>query len=939
MFINVQKIFDRISFLGSSVVVSLFVVFSVACSDGTAAQDSALQTDVNAGRDGYTEFIIEEAKWDARKNRLEVKGKGLNDKTVSVSNADTDAFIGADTVDHGKWSVRDESPDSIPCRVLAVQSDGQSATRDVENAPDNCDGGGTIPSPGNEPPTANANGPYSGTTGNDVSFSSAGSDDPDGNIVAYNWTFGDGSTSNSANPNHAYAKTGTYTVTLMVTDNDDATGNDMTTATISSDQPPQVPDTSINSTSQNRPLSGASVSELALDGQAGYTVFAINDLGMHCGDFDTRISSILPPFNVLHAQVIQKGSEPTILEEADGISVVYSASSNPFDPILGGVSPSGEPLLSSLTAGNVYKTNFWDIATGSTESIALKAYRPFYPPGVLDAFAPVIDQGLPMPDVERLYLGDGVLAADQQSMPGILIPYVANDGQHFGQYVGSLPFFLNFPFGYTAEDVNWFEAAGIPLAAFDDAGRENPYPLLRVQAHDAGGNTLASVDTVAPISGEANCAGCHGALIDGGNGSATRNLTNVSTTMDDPQLDEIPLEVSKEYSADINLLRLHDQKHGTMLEGSTPVVCQTCHYTPALDLAQVGPLGPENDPINANGRDQAKNKSMSNVMHSHHATVEDENGNTLFPSMPPPVDKNGNLRNPIAANEILQQTCYQCHPGRRTDCLRGAMASGGMLCQDCHGDMQQVGDDFSRNVSAANPGAFELADDFYTNPDTPRVPWANEPGCGSCHTGDVMDNMYGDAGTIGSPDDNIRLMQTWLVGDAKATPIVPSNKRFAEDTVPATGNPQLYRVSTGHEGVLCESCHGATHAIFPNANPNANDNVASMQLQGHAGLISECSACHTGDLGNNLDGPHGMHPVGSAGVDFADGGHEGMADSNPDACRACHGRNGEGTVLSTMHTDRILDCDEVTAFCPDGSSQLFPEGYQVTCTDCHGNEL
>ncbi|MBE9567900.1 MAG: cytochrome C [Proteobacteria bacterium] len=572
--------------------------------------------------------------------------------------------------------------------------------------------------------------------------------------------------------------------------------------------------------------------------------------------------------------------------------------------------------------------------------MALKAYRPFYPPGILEAFAPVVDQGLPMPDVERLYLGDGMLAADQQAMPGITAPYVLNDGQHFGQYVGSLPFFLNFPFGYTSFDVNWFEAAGVAVAAFDDAGRENPYPLYRVRAHDASDNVLASVDAVAPISGEANCQGCHGAPADGGNGSATRNMdAEVATTLDDPQLGEIPLEVSKEYAADINILRLHDQKHGTMLEGSTPVVCQTCHYTPALDLAQVGPMGPENDPINANGRDQVKNKSMSNVMHSHHATVTDADGVPLFPAMPPPVDASGNLRNPLLADGIMQETCYQCHPGRRTSCLRGAMSTGGMLCQDCHGDMAQVGDDFSRNVGPDNVGAFELADDFYTNHATPRVPWANEPGCGSCHTGDAMDNMAGAAGTITSPDDGIRLMQAWLIGDAKATPIVPSNKRFAETTVASTGNPQLYRVSTGHEGVLCEACHGATHAIFPNANPNANDNVASMQLQGHAGVISECSTCHIGDMGITLDGPHGMHPVGSAGNDFADGGHEDIAESSPDQCRACHGRNGEGTALSVMFTDRILQCDEKTAFCPDGDSQLFPKGYQVTCTDCHDNEL
>ena len=82
-----------------------------------------------------------------------------------------------------------------------------------------------------------------------------------------------------------------------------------------------------------------------------------------------------------------------------------------------------------------------------------------------------------------------------------------------------------------------------------------------------------------------------------------------------------------------------------------------------------------------------------------------------------------------------------------------------------------------------------------------------------------------------------------------------------------------------------------------------------------------------------------MHPVGSAGVTFASSGHEDLADSNPDACRACHGQNGEGTVLSAMHTDRVLACEDSTAFCPDGVSQLFPEAHQVTCSDCHANEL
>jgi glucose/arabinose dehydrogenase len=51
-----------------------------------------------------------------------------------------------------------------------------------------------------------------------VSFSSAGSTDPDGGSLTYAWTFGDGGTSTAANPSHTYTGNGRYTATLKVTD-------------------------------------------------------------------------------------------------------------------------------------------------------------------------------------------------------------------------------------------------------------------------------------------------------------------------------------------------------------------------------------------------------------------------------------------------------------------------------------------------------------------------------------------------------------------------------------------------------------------------------------------------------------------------------------------------------------------------------------------------
>lgn len=93
----------------------------------------------------------------------------------------------------------------------------------------------TNPPTDNIAPVAIANGAYTGTTNQSVIFSSNGSNDSDGNIVSYLWTFGDGNISIEANPNHSYANADVYTVTLQVTDDQGANHTDTTTATITGD--------------------------------------------------------------------------------------------------------------------------------------------------------------------------------------------------------------------------------------------------------------------------------------------------------------------------------------------------------------------------------------------------------------------------------------------------------------------------------------------------------------------------------------------------------------------------------------------------------------------------------------------------------------------------------------------------------------------------------
>lgn len=94
----------------------------------------------------------------------------------------------------------------------------------------------------NDPPVADANGPYTGTEDIAILFDGSDSSDPDGDTITYSWDFGDGNTGSGVKPTHIYTAGGIYTVTLVVNDGKVNSNPSTTTAEITEVNDPPVAD-------------------------------------------------------------------------------------------------------------------------------------------------------------------------------------------------------------------------------------------------------------------------------------------------------------------------------------------------------------------------------------------------------------------------------------------------------------------------------------------------------------------------------------------------------------------------------------------------------------------------------------------------------------------------------------------------------------------------
>lgn len=224
------RYYFRVRIIHSSATSKYSSIASAVTAGGDATAPS-VPTGLTASAPGCTQIAL---KWNPA---LDTGGSGLASyrlyrgglfvKQVSATAVSTtDGNLAAST--------------AYSYRVSAVDAAGNESAQSVAASASTpaCPTTTTLPGSTPRPPIASAGPDQFSQTFVSLSFDAGGSYDPDGTIVSYGWTFGDGTSATGPTPAHAYATPGTYVVTLTVTDNQGLGASD--TASVQATNRPPV---------------------------------------------------------------------------------------------------------------------------------------------------------------------------------------------------------------------------------------------------------------------------------------------------------------------------------------------------------------------------------------------------------------------------------------------------------------------------------------------------------------------------------------------------------------------------------------------------------------------------------------------------------------------------------------------------------------------------
>ena len=358
-------------------------------------------------------------------------------------------------------------------------------------------------------------------------------------------------------------------------------------------------------------------------------------------------------------------------------------------------------------------------------------------------------------------------------MPGIARPVHRQHPQRIHEHLSDKPFFtIQLSVRLCRQRRQLVRGRGPPFSAYDDAGRENAYPLVRVQA-----TTFAAERQQCRGDGRHRAADLgRGELQELPLRSADVEFTSRTAIPTDALTEDIPRQPESSRLPVVDKDRgprtkpvmprrcrhrvgdghqrpaparpqarrqLRGHSHGRRvtpvrltpatspanpqrvalcltnqaLVQNKPVVCQVCHYTPALDLAQLGPLAGPEDTI-ANGRNQVAHQSNSRVMHNHHGQFDDEGPllNTGAGQDPVhgPITNQGGTSSPSGTDTATSVTRARTPSVCVVRCSTAAccvMTATATCCRLARTSRQ--------GVSPQNPGDFKLGHGNFYDPPTP----------------------------------------------------------------------------------------------------------------------------------------------------------------------------------------------------------------------------
>jgi hypothetical protein len=401
----------------------------------------------------------------------------------------------------------------------------------------------------------------------------------------------------------------------------------------------------------------------------------------------------------------------------------------------------------------------------------------------------------------------------------------------------------------------YWKAEGIPVVPYDDTGKANYYPMVKVVATDTSGRVLASTKAVLPISDEMTCVQCHAS--DTGDPAAQPEAGWVS----DPNPD-------KDWKR--NILSRHDDRNlpdpaytaalaangyraaGLLAtsDAGKPILCANCHASNALGKPGI----PET-------------LQLTSAVHSWHGTHAMDDATGL------PLD-----------DSTSRTACYLCHPGSTTQCLRGAMgkavdSTGALLlqCQSCHGTMSVVGavtrngwldlprcdgchypsngaGGYVQDVSAfSSPGVWRQPNGiFVTGSQLYKAAATHGMQCQACHGSTHAE--YASAET----NDNVQSIaaQGYAGEIAECTlchAAVPLTKDGGPHGMHTVGQAWTSRHGDFvHDAAPCGACHGSAYGgTFLSKTRTARSfAIADGPLKSlDAGHMVSCYDCHNGPSG------------------------------------------------------------------------------------------